>query len=101
MDIDRTDWPALMDLRTASDYLNLARGSLLGLLSREQVHPVDVGAKLRRWRRRDLDNLIERLPAYGAGRPAAPPAAPGTDVALAAVERRALRRQNLGGGRRS
>lgn len=101
MDIDRTDWPALMDLRTASDYLNLGRGSLLGLLSREQVHPVDVGAKLRRWRKRDLDNLIERLPAYGSGRTAADPGVPGLDLALAAVERRALSRHSLGGRRHS
>ena len=51
------DWPALMDLTTAGDYLALAPNSLLELLRREHISPVDLGLKLRRWRRKDLDSL--------------------------------------------
>lgn len=84
------DWPALMDLTTAGDYLALAPSSLLGLLRREHVSPVDLGLKLRRWRRKDLDDLVERLPltwVQNARRD--PDERARTDAALAAVERRA------------
>lgn len=84
------DWPALMDLTTAGDYLALAPGSLLSLLRRERVAPVDLGVKLRRWRRSDLDELVERLPmtwVQDARRD--PQERQVTEAALAAVERRA------------
>jgi hypothetical protein len=93
-------WPALMDLETAGDYLGLATGSLISLLRRENVSPVDVGGRSRRWRRQDLDALVERLPACwpremeeGGGK------ADQLDSALAAVERRALGRRAPARGR--
>ncbi|WP_041373473.1 hypothetical protein [Phenylobacterium zucineum] len=88
-------WPALMDLDTAADYLQLRRGALLRVLARENVQAVDVGARLLRWRRRDLDDLVAHLPAYGSGRQAATsrPGEEGMDRVLAAVERRALARR--------
>ena len=97
------DWPALMDLATAGDYLALAPSSLLGLLRREHVSPVDLGLKLRRWRRKDLDQLVERLPltwVQDARRD--PDDRVRTDAALAAVERRsraALKRSTTRGPR--
>lgn len=84
------DWPALMDLTTAGDYLALAPGSLLGLLRREHVSPVDLGLKLRRWRRKDLDELVERLPLTWVQEARLDPDDRArADAALAAVERRA------------
>jgi hypothetical protein len=91
------DWPALMDLATAGDYLALTPGSLINLLRRENVSPVEIGGRLRRWRRRDLDALVERLPLRWAG-PADAPAddEPDVESALKAVERRSqLRRRQV------
>ena len=83
------DWPALMDLTTAGDYLALAPGSLLSLLRREHVSPVDLGLKLRRWRRRDLDDLVERLPMTWVQEARRDPdERTRLDAALAAVEQR-------------
>lgn len=85
-----------MDLQTAGEYLQLKPSTLASLLGRECVHAVDVGARLRRWRRRDLDTLIERLPAAGfRGSPGLSndKEEKGTERAIAAVERRALRRR--------
>lgn len=88
-----------MDLGTAGAYLTLAPGSLISLLRRENIAPVDVGARLKRWRRQDLDALIERLPRSGPPsserRTLDPEDEP--DTALARVERRtALRRKPMG-----
>jgi hypothetical protein len=84
------DWPALMDLTTAGDYLALAPGSLLGLLRREHVSPVDLGLKVRRWRRRDLDDLVERLPmTWVQDARGNRESRQQTEAALAAVEQRA------------
>lgn len=94
MEEARRDWPALMDLGTAGDYLALKPASLLRLLGRENIQAVDVGAKLRRWRRRDLDDLIARLPPRGlrGSTAASDDKQDGNlDRALAAVERRAQR----------
>ncbi len=83
------DWPALMDLATAGDYLALAPGSLLGLLRREHVSPVDLGFKARRWRRRDLDELVDRLPMTWVQEARRDPdERTRIDAALAAVEQR-------------
>jgi hypothetical protein len=80
-----------MDLETASQYLSLAPGSLVAFLRRNGVESVDLGARLRRWRREDLDALISRAPAVGSARPARVYAAIGEE-ALAAVERRSFAR---------
>lgn len=91
MEPNTRDWPALMDLGTAGDYLAIAPGSLLALLRREHVSPVDLGIKLRRWRRRDLDDLVERLPmTWVQGLRADRDEPTQHDAALAAVERRTL-----------
>lgn len=90
MEPNTRDWPALMDLGTAGDYLAIAPGSLLALLRREHVSPVDLGIKLRRWRRRDLDDLVERLPmTWVQGMRGDRDERTQIDAALAAVERRA------------
>jgi len=94
------DWPALMDLQTAGDYLGLSAGALIGLLKRENVSPVALGGRARRWRRRDLDDLVERLPACWPREAEEGPAETvQLDRALAAVERRALGRSGVNGRR--
>lgn len=97
------DWPALMDLTTAGDYLALAPSSLLSLLKREHVSPVDLGLKARRWRRRDLDDLVERLPmSWVQEERGDREVRQQSEAALAAVERRARsvrRRQSQGSSR--
>jgi hypothetical protein len=89
---DTHDWPALMDLDTAGAYLRLAPGRLVSLLRRENVAPVDLGLRLRRWRRADLDELIARLPSVGRlpDTDSCADAKQGVDWALAAVERRSV-----------
>lgn len=95
------EWPALMDLGTAGAYLTLAPGSLIALLRRENIAPVDVGARLKRWRRQDLDALIERLPRSGPPAPERRTLDPedDADTALARVERRTARRRKPMGRR--
>lgn len=87
-------WPALMDLRTAAEYLSLAPGSALSLMHRENVRPIELGARLRRWRRSDLDALLDALGGLRREGDSAAHASSeeGLDRALAAVERRAARR---------
>lgn len=93
-------WPALMTLETAGDYLGLSTGSLIGLLRRENVSPVDLGGRVRRWRRRDLDALVERLPAcWPREAEEGGDETVQLDRALAAVERRAHGRRGADGGR--
>jgi hypothetical protein len=87
----RDRWPALMDLTMASEYLSLAPGSLVAFLRRNGIESVDVGARLRRWRRHDLDALIARTPAIGSTQPARVLPKMAED-ALAAVERRSFAR---------
>jgi len=88
------DWPALMDLATAGAYLTLAPGTAARLLARENVEPVQVGARLKRWRRSDLDQLVARLAdPPGAFEAAAFAAVQGFDWALKAVEARAAKRR--------
>lgn len=88
---DPRPWPALMDLATASDYLSLAPGSLVAYLRRHGVEPIDVGARLRRWRKEDLDLLISRRPEIGS-EPARRVLTQLGEDALAAVERRTFAR---------
>lgn len=93
-------WPMLMDLSTAGDYLGLSAGALIGLLRRENVSPVDLGGRVRRWRRQDLDALVERLPAcWTKEAEEGDCEAAQLDRALAAVERRAHGRGAAAGRR--
>lgn len=88
---DPRPWPALMDLATASEYLSLSPGTLVAYLQRHGVQRVDLGARLRRWRKEDLDQLISRTPAIGSPAVRCVLAKAGED-AIAAVERRTFAR---------
>ncbi|WP_174301406.1 hypothetical protein [Caulobacter sp. S45] len=84
------DWPAMMPIELAHQYVGLGRDLFLGLTARYQVRPVDVGARRSVWKRKELDELIERLPHIDSDLPGAAsspqPEAP-EDMAAAALER--------------
>jgi hypothetical protein len=83
-------WPALMTTELACAYTSLARGSFMLLAGKHGVHPVEcAGLAVVRWRRADLDGLIDKLPARGAE--IAPEGQPANDPAEEAL-RRAQRR---------
>lgn len=93
------NWPALMDRQLAADYLQLGPRSFDLLVRLHGVAPVDcAGLNLRRWRRTDLDALIDNLPARGASMAhqagGAPPEAPtdGADQLAAQALAKAARR---------
>lgn len=79
---DLPDWPALMDERMAAAYCSICPVTFQALASRYGVAPVDMGARVTRWRKRDLDGLVDRLPARGDPRDTAPV----VDMAQAALE---------------
>lgn len=77
----------------ACAYLSLGEASFRLLVRTQKVEPVEcAGLALVRWRKGDLDRLIDSLPARGAEMPpdAAPPADP-VQIALARANRRATR----------
>jgi hypothetical protein len=83
------DWPALMDTATACAYLSMGETSLKYLASQRGVAPVDFGGlALLRWRRRDLDGLIDSLPQRGGTLPVQ---APVVDLEAEALKRAAQR----------
>ena len=77
------DWPALMDANLAAAYLAMSPSSFQVVAAKRGLRAVKLDVKVTRWRRRDLDALIESLPllqADGDGaEPAAPPAAVDAD----------------------
>lgn len=88
--VDIPDWPALMDAPTAAAYLSISESSFRFVARVQGVKPVDMGLATVRWRRKDLDGLIDRLPARGANIHAATPAIQDpAEVALVRARRRA------------
>ena len=93
------EWPALMSIEVACEYLDLSPSSFRYLTKSAGVWPVDChGLALARWRRKDLDGMIDSLPARGGSSAPQTPPAPtesiAEDLGLAALERvrRAVRR---------
>ena len=84
-------WPALLTTELACAYTTLSEASFRAVAKLKGLEPRDVaGLAVTRWRRADLDALIDSLPARGAQMPAdAPPAADPVDLALQRVKRRA------------
>lgn len=79
-------WPALMATDVACAYLSMGEASFRFLVRARQIAPVEcAGLALVRWRKSDLDRLIDSLPARGAEIP--PDSAPPVDLAQAALER--------------
>lgn len=55
-----------MDEEMAAAYFTLSPASFRAVTARAGVQPVDLGLARLRWRKVDLDRLIEGLPARGA-----------------------------------
>lgn len=86
-------WPALMDIDLACAYTQLGETQFRALSAAYKIPPRDLG-KIRgvRWRRSDLDLMIDMLPAQGE--PSELVALPDpAQAALDRVQRRAGRRQ--------
>jgi hypothetical protein len=79
------NWPALMDARLSAAYCDMAESTFRALAALRGVRPVDLGLSVTRWRKRDLDALIDSLPTRGE--PDAPPPALTQDPAAEALER--------------
>lgn len=71
------NWPILMGTAMAARYLSLDENSFALVTHRAGVQPVDLGFEMVRWRRNELDRLVNNLPASsglsGVDRPAADP----------------------------
>lgn len=86
-------WPALMDIRLACAYTQLGETQFKALSAYYKIPPRDLG-KIRgvRWRRSDLDRMIDMLPAQGEPSEVVALQDP-AQAALDRVRRRAGRRQ--------
>ncbi len=79
-------WPALLTTDLACAYTSLSEVSFRHLARAAKVDPVEcAGLSLTRWRRADLDRLIDSLPARGSEM--TPDAAQPVDLAQAALAR--------------
>lgn len=75
------DWPALMSIEIACDYLDLSATSFRFLTRMAGVRPVDChGLALARWRRADLDRMVDSLPPRGGPSAAPDSATPHNDA---------------------
>jgi hypothetical protein len=86
-------WPALLPIDLACLYCQMGADSFRFFTRQHGVVPVDTGLTMTRYRRSDLDRMIDSLPARGAEmRPEAhandPPPVDDADEALARAERR-------------
>lgn len=86
------DWPAMMDLDLACAYTQLGHTQFKALSAKYKITPRDLGAiRGVRWRRSDLDRMIDMLPAQGEPSGEIAPKDPAL-AALDRVQRRASRR---------
>lgn len=65
-DIPLPGWPALLDLEMACAYLSLGEHSFRTMAARQGLRPVETGHRVVRWRRADLDVLIDKLPVQSS-----------------------------------
>ena len=85
------NWPKLMDTQMAASYLALGVSSFRAVAARAGITPVDLGLSVTRWRREDLDGLVEKLPPRGDDCPITDAAE--IDLAKAALERVRIRQR--------
>jgi hypothetical protein len=61
------NWPVLMTTEVACAYVSLGEQSFRFITRKRSVSPVDCeGLAVTRWRKADLDRLVESLPVRGA-----------------------------------
>jgi hypothetical protein len=85
-------WPALMDLATALAYCTLKEDAFRSVTGRQGVRPVDLGMSCVRYRRADLDAMLDKLTMRAPKLPDQPAEATGVvyelaDPAAVALER--------------
>jgi hypothetical protein len=54
-----------MDVSTAGAYLSLSEHAFKVVTARADLRPVNLGLRLQRYRRADLDKLLKSLPVAG------------------------------------
>jgi hypothetical protein len=59
-------WPALMDEAMACAYTSLRPESFRAVMAMKNVVPVDLGLRIVRWKKADLDRAIDSLPLRGS-----------------------------------
>jgi hypothetical protein len=100
-------WPALLTTELACVYTSLSEQSFRWMAHQHGVRPTEcAGLAVTRWRRNDLDRMIDSLPAKGAEiepqdgpiAPAGTLPSPNTDPAADALARAARRARKAGGG---
>lgn len=79
------NWPALMDETIAAAYLGVGTTSFRVLAVRNGLRPVELGLRLCRWRKSDLDGFVERLATQGEA-----PGQPSEHEVVVEAQRRAL-----------
>ncbi|MDO1560376.1 hypothetical protein Q0812_13155 [Brevundimonas sp. 2R-24] len=89
------NWPALLDCETAAAYCSMSDETFKAFAAARGVRPVETGHRLLRWRRVDLDRMIDSLPARVKG-----PANDGGQVDLRDPAEEALRMVQRRAGRR-
>jgi hypothetical protein len=72
-----------MDTEMAASYVGLCPATFQLVAARSSVAAVDLGVRATRWRKADLDRLVDRLPARGDPKDTAPV----VDLAEQALER--------------
>jgi hypothetical protein len=87
------DWPALMDAQTAGAYLSLSEATFRILAAKVNLQPADIGTRLRRYRRCDLDRLVHGLKPVTDMQRALPSDATAERLAAEALARTAKRRR--------
>lgn len=83
--VELPNWPKLMDTQMAASYLAIGESSFRSVAARAGIQPVDLGLSVTRWRREDLDGLVDQLPPRGVDYPIA--AESEIDPAEAALQR--------------
>lgn len=77
IDFTVTAWPGLLTTELACAYVSLSEQSFRLMARKFEVSPVDcAGLAVCRWRKSDLDRLIDSLPTRGAEMAAQPANAP-------------------------
>lgn len=89
-------WPSVMDTARAASYFELSEGSFRQLAARNHILPVELGMSVVRWRKQDLDDLIDRLPLRGHLDSASASASGLTEADLIRIALENVRRRRTG-----
>jgi hypothetical protein len=87
-------WPAMMDDALACAYTSLSTESFRAVMAMKKIAPVDMGLRVVRWKKSDLDRVIDSLPLRGSDPPVDQGGVPVIDLGAEAIARaREMRRR--------